>query len=44
MDDSVAINRENYWKFRKIYRVLKDDRVRHILLSILWQLSFYFTK
>ena len=29
MDDSVAINRENYWKFRKIYCVLKDDRVRH---------------
>ena len=29
MDDSVAINRNNYWKFRKIYRVLKDDKVRH---------------
>ena len=29
MDDRVTINRDNYWKFRKIYRILKDDRVRH---------------
>ena len=29
MDDSVAINRNYYWRFRKIYHILKDDRVRH---------------
>ena len=23
-----AVNRTNYWQFRKIYRVLKDDSVR----------------
>ena len=29
MDDGVAIGRNSYWQLRKIYRVLKDDRVRH---------------
>ena len=29
MDDGVAIGRNNYWQFRKIYRVLKDDWVIH---------------
>ena len=29
MDDGVAIGRNNYWQLRKIYRVLKDDRIRH---------------
>ena len=32
MDESVAINRDNYWQFRKIYRVLEDDRVKLICL------------
>ena len=29
MDDGVPIGRNNYWQLRKIYRVLKDDRIRH---------------
>ena len=29
MDDGVAIGRNNYWQFRKIYCVLKDDWVIH---------------
>ena len=29
MDDGVTIGRKYYWQLRKIYCVLKDDRVRH---------------
>ena len=45
MDDGVAIGRNNYWQLRKIYRVLKDDRVlkEDTKLSLLWQLNFCFS-
>ena len=29
MDDPVNVDRNNYWEFRKIYRVLRDDTVRY---------------
>ena len=29
MDDPVNVDRNNYLEFRKIYRVLRDDRVRY---------------
>ena len=45
MDDGVPIGRNNYWQLRKIYRVLKDDRVlkEDTKLSLLWQLNFCFS-
>ena len=30
-----AVNRNNYWQFRKIYRVLKDDSVRETSIYVM---------